>query len=45
LHQLPGTECFLELCASLSEKLSAKMTRLRLGGEIANLARAIEEKK
>ena len=47
-HQLqeePGTECFLELCASLSEKLNAKMTRLRLGGEIANLARAIEEKK
>jgi hypothetical protein len=25
--------------------LNAKMTRLRLGGEIANLARAIEEKK
>jgi hypothetical protein len=47
-HQLqeePGTECFLELCASLSEKLNAKMTRIRLGGEIANLARAIEEKK
>ena len=47
-HQLqeePGTDCFLELCASLSEKLNAKMTRLRLGGEIANLARAIEEKK
>jgi len=47
-HQLqdePGTDCFLELCASLSEKLNAKMTRVRLGGEIANLAKAIEEKK
>jgi hypothetical protein len=45
LLQLPGNECLLELCASLSEKLNAKMTRLRLVGEIANLARAIEKKK
>ena len=47
-HQLqeePGTDCFLKLCASLSEKLNAKMTRLRLGGEIARLAKAIEENK
>ncbi len=47
-HQLqeePGTDCFLKLCASLSEKLNAKMTRLRLGGEIARLAKAIEESK
>ncbi len=39
-----GTDCFLELCASISEKLNAKMTRLRLGGEIARLADAIEKK-
>ena len=39
-----GTDCFLELCASMSEKLNAKMTRLRLGGEIARLADAIEKK-
>ena len=47
-HQLqdePCTDCFLKLCASLSEKLNAKMTRLRLGGEIARLAKAIEENK
>ena len=47
-HQLqeePGTDCFLKLCASLSEKLNSKMTRLRLGGEIARLAKAIEENK
>ena len=35
----------MEMSTSLSEKLNAKMTRVRLGGEIANLARAIEEKK
>ena len=39
-----GTDCFLELCASMSDKLNAKMTRLRLGGEIARLADAIEKK-
>jgi len=39
-----GTDCFLELCASMSEKLNAKMTRLRLGGEIARLADAVEKK-
>jgi hypothetical protein len=41
----PGTDCFLKLCASLSEKLNAKMTRLRLGGEIARLAKAIENRE
>jgi hypothetical protein len=45
LLQLPGTECLLELCASLSEKLNAKMTRFRLSGEIANLASEIEDEK
>ena len=43
-HQLqeePGTDCFLMLCASLSEKLNAKMTRQRLGGEISRLADSI----
>ena len=47
-HQLqeePGTDCFLKLCASLSEKLNSKMTRLRLGGEIARLAKAIENRE
>ena len=47
-HQLqeePGTDCFLKLCASLSEKLNAKMTRLRLGGEIARLTKAIENRE
>ena len=47
-HQLqeePGTDCFLELCASLSEKLNAKMTRLRLGGDIERLAKAIETRE
>ncbi|MDP7049083.1 MAG: TAXI family TRAP transporter solute-binding subunit [Verrucomicrobiota bacterium] len=39
-----GTDCFLELCASISEKLNAKMTRLRLSGEIARLTDAIEKK-
>jgi hypothetical protein len=37
-----GTDCFLELCASVSEKLNAKMTRIKLGSEIARLAKAIE---
>ena len=41
----PGTDCFLELCASLSEKLNSKMTRLRLGGDIQRLAKAIEGEK
>ena len=45
LQEEPGTECFLELCASLSEKLNSKMTRLRLGGEIQRLAKAIESEK
>ena len=40
-----GTDCFLELCASLSEKLNSKMTRLRLGGDIQRLAKAIEGEK
>jgi len=43
-HQLqeePGTDCFLMLCASLSEKLNAKMTRQRLGGELSRLADSI----
>jgi len=47
-HQLqdePGTDCFLKLCASLSEKLNAKMTRVRLGGEIARLAEVIGKKQ
>ena len=44
LQEAPGTDCFLELCASLSEKLNSKMTRLRLGGDIERLAKAIEEK-
>ncbi|MBC8244904.1 MAG: TAXI family TRAP transporter solute-binding subunit [Verrucomicrobia bacterium] len=47
-HQLqeePGTDCFLKLCASLSEKLNAKMTRIRLGGEIARLADSIGKSK
>ena len=29
------------LCASLSEKLNAKMTRQRLGGELSRLADSI----
>ena len=44
LQEESGTDCFLKLCASLSEKLNAKMTRLRLGGEIARLAKAIENR-
>ena len=47
-HQLqeePGTDCFLKLCASLSEKLNAKMTRVRLSGEIARLAEVIGKKQ
>jgi len=39
-----GTDCFLELCASMSEKLNAKLTRLRLSGEIARLTDAVEKK-
>ena len=45
LQEEPGTDCFLELCASLSEKLNSKMTRLRLGIEIQRLAKAIESEK
>ena len=45
LQDEPGTDCFLELCASLSEKLNSKMTRLRLTGEIQRLAKAIEDEK
>ena len=42
LQDEPGTDYFLELCASLSEKLNAKMSRFRLGGEIQRLAKAVE---
>ena len=45
LQDEPGTDCFLELCTSLSEKLNAKMSRFRLGGEIQRLVKAIESKK
>ena len=45
LQDEPGTDCFLELCASLSAKLNSKMTRLRLSGEIQRLAKAIEGEK
>ena len=45
LQNEPGTDCFLELCASLSAKLNSKMTRLRLSGEIQRLAKAIEGEK
>jgi hypothetical protein len=33
--------CFHKLCASLSEKLNAKMTHQRLGDEISRLAHSI----
>ncbi len=42
LQDEPGTDCFLELCASLSEKLNSKMTRIRIGGDLQRLAKAIE---
>ena len=45
MQEEPGTDCFLKLCASLSEKLNAKMTRVRLGGEIARLAEVIGKKQ
>ena len=44
LQDEPGTDCFLELCASLSEKLNAKMSRFKLGGEIQRLAKAVEDR-
>jgi len=45
LQDEPGTNCLIELCASLSEKLNSKMTRLRLGGEIQRLAKAVEAER
>ena len=45
LQDEPGTDCFLELCASLSEKINAKMSRFKLGGEIQRLVKVIESEK
>ena len=45
LQDEPGTDCFLELCASLSEKINAKMSRSILGGEIQRLVKVIESEK
>ena len=45
LQDEPGTDCFLELCASLSEKINAKMSRSKLGGEIQRLVNVIESEK
>ena len=45
LQDEPGTDCFLELCASLSAKLNSKMTGIRLSWEIQRLAKAIEGEK
>ena len=45
LQDEPGTDCFLELCASLSEKINAKMSRSKLGGEIQRLVKVIESEK
>ena len=39
-----GTDCFLELCASMSEKLNANITRLRLSSEISRLSDVVEKK-
>ena len=45
LQDEPGTDCFLELCASLSEKLNAKMSRFRLSGEIQRLTEAVQTQR
>ncbi|MED5453669.1 MAG: hypothetical protein VX961_03980, partial [Verrucomicrobiota bacterium] len=42
LQEEPGTNCFIQLCASLSAKLNSKMTRLRFGAEIQRIAKAVE---
>ena len=40
LMQDTGTECFIMLSNSISEKINAKLTRMRLGHELLSLRKA-----